>query len=155
MIVRLATPADIPAIQELERQSDAAAHWGDEIYNTLFAAGGIKRIVLVADDSGVTGFIVASAIAQEWEIENVVVASNLRQRGIGSALIHELRQRAYAHHVQDIFLEVRESNTPARSFYAKAGFVECGRRIRYYRCPEEDAICYRLELSPASKSEKS
>ena len=156
MNVRLATPADLPAIQALEKQADTAAHWGKEIYASLFAGGGVKRIVLVADhDGSVSGFIVARVIADEWEIENVVVAVNLRRRGIASALIRNLVDHARAQHVNQILLEARQSNGSARALYANAGFVECGRRKSYYQDPEEDAICYRLELSHnSSKSTK-
>ena len=41
-----------------------------------------------------------------------------------------------------IFLEVRESNQPARRLYEKHGFREIGRRRRYYQNPLEDAILY-------------
>ncbi len=148
MNVRLATTADLPAIQALEKQADTAAHWGDEMYGSLFASGGVKRIVLVADHNGsVSGFVVARAIAAEWEIENVVVAGNLRRRGIASALIRNLVDHARDQHVNQILLEARQSNGSARALYANAGFVECGRRKSYYQHPEEDAICYRLELT--------
>jgi ribosomal-protein-alanine acetyltransferase len=154
--VRLATPADVPAIRALEKQADTAAHWGDEIYGGLFAAGAVKRMVLVADQNGsVSGFVVARAIADEWEIENIVVAVNLRLRGIASALIRNLVDHARARHVNQILLEVRQSNGSARALYANVGFVECGRRKSYYQGPVEDAISYRLELSPNnSKSAK-
>ena len=149
MNVRLATPADIPAIQALEKQADTAAHWSNAIYRSLFVQGGVKRIVLVVDQNGsISAFLVARLAADEWEIENIVVASDLRRRGIASALLHELLQRACAASAQQILLEVRRSNASARAFYAKAGFVECGRRGQYYQGPEEDAICYSLKLSP-------
>jgi ribosomal protein S18 acetylase RimI-like enzyme len=48
---------------------------------------------------------------------------------------------------ESVFLEVRESNHPARRFYEKAGFQQSGVRKAYYRDPPEDAILYRLELS--------
>ena len=46
-----------------------------------------------------------------------------------------------------IWLEVRESNHPARRFYEKHSFLEAGRRRAYYRNPEEDAVLYRLDLA--------
>lgn len=146
--IRLATPSDISAIQDLEKQADTAAHWSDDNYSSLFAADGARRIVLVAEyDGSISGFIVVRAVEDEWEMENVVVGLNLRGRGIASALIHNLVERACQAHVQQILLEVRQSNACARTLYGKTGFVECGRRERYYRDPEEDAICYQLEVS--------
>ncbi len=145
--VRLGTPSDVPAIKDLEKQADTAAHWNDEIYNTLFEAGGVPRLVLLADaNRSIAGFMVIRAVGDEWELENVVVALHLRRRGIASALMTELLKRAQQAHVHHILLEVRQSNASARALYAKTGFVECGRRPRYYQEPEEDAICYRHKV---------
>lgn len=148
MNIRVATRADIPAILGLEKQADTAAHWSDEIYRSLFSAGSISRIVLVAEHNGSTSaFIVARTVGGEWDIENLVVDTHLRRQGIASALIHDLIHRARTGDAQRILLEVRQSNASARDFYANAGFVERGRRRSYYHEPEEDAIFYGLELS--------
>jgi len=148
LTVRLATPGDIPAIQTLEKEADTAAHWSDDIYRSIFAAAAIERVLLVADHNGsISGFIVARVVSHEWEIENVVVATTRRRRGVASALMQNLVERARAKFAHQIMLEVRESNISARSLYAKHGFVECGGRERYYQDPAEDAVCYRLELS--------
>jgi ribosomal-protein-alanine N-acetyltransferase len=45
-----------------------------------------------------------------------------------------------------VFLEVRESNTAARTLYERAGFEQSGRRESYYTNPPEDAILYRFTL---------
>ena len=150
--IRLATPSDIPAIQDLEKRADTAAHWSDETYQKLLVANAGERVVLVADHNGsVSGFLVVRAGQHEWELENVVVDLNIRRRGIASALIHNLVERAREADVEHIFLEVRQSNVSARSLYAKTGFVECGRRSRYYQKPEEDAICYRRAINSSQE----
>jgi ribosomal-protein-alanine N-acetyltransferase len=38
------------------------------------------------------------------------------------------------------YLEVRASNQGAIAFYTRLGFRACGRRPKYYRNPEEDAV---------------
>ena len=48
---------------------------------------------------------------------------------------------------QQVYLDVRESNWPARRLYASRGFVEIGRRRRYYRRPAEDALVLRKDLA--------
>lgn len=145
MNLRLATAADIPAIRALEKGADTAAHWSDEIYHNLFAPGGLRRILLVADNNNsISGFVVATAVGDEWEIENIAVERHLRRRGVASALIQNLVERAHAEGAHQIWLEVRQSNTPAREFYTKLGFIQIGRRVSYYQHPEEDAVCYRL-----------
>ncbi len=42
-----------------------------------------------------------------------------------------------------LYLEVRESNLPARSLYTSAGFEEIGVRRGYYTKPRESAILMR------------
>ena len=96
------------------------------------------------------GFLSACAIdaggLREWEIENIVIAAHARRRGLGTKLLDEFLDSACGEGAATIFLEVRESNCAARSFYEKFRFVEDGRRRCYYREPEEDAILYRLNL---------
>lgn len=147
MKLRLATSADIPAIVALERQSDGAAHWSDEKYNSIFNATNPRRLILVMEAGGAAvAFVVVRIVGSEWEIENVVVDSGLRRQGIGSTLIRDLQDRARTEHAELLLLEVRESNWAARALYEKAGFIQSGYRSRYYQNPEENAICYGFQV---------
>ena len=49
--------------------------------------------------------------------------------------------------IQQVWLEVRLSNTPAKMLYEKLGFLEVGRRKKYYSDTNEDAIIMALSLS--------
>src|SRR5581483_1751335 len=79
MLIRTAVPDDIPQIMSLAQQSKTAAHWKTREYDALFAPEAPKRVALVACDEGkaVAGFIIARCGAEEWEIENVLVAPGL------------------------------------------------------------------------------
>ncbi len=150
MTIRTATADDIPALIQLERGSATAAHWTEEQYRDLFRDGaGARRLVLLAatEDAVLLGFLVAQPIATEWELENIVVSSTERRKGIGGRLLRALMDAAGQSASESVFLEVRESNHPARHFYQKTGFQQAGVRKRYYRDPPEDAILYRLQLS--------
>jgi ribosomal-protein-alanine N-acetyltransferase len=48
--------------------------------------------------------------------------------------------------VKQIFLEVRQSNLPARQLYEKCGFQSVGVRKNFYRFPQEDALVLRLSI---------
>jgi ribosomal-protein-alanine N-acetyltransferase len=48
--------------------------------------------------------------------------------------------------IREVTLEVRASNHPALALYRSLGFVETGRRPRYYVDPVEDAVLLSLEL---------
>ena len=149
--IREATAADVPVILNLERQSDTAAHWSPETYRHLFASTSSKRVLLLMEDRhSAVAFLVARIVGVEWEIENIVVGTQMRRQGLASWLIRDLVVRAQNQGAQTILLEVRQSNTPARALYQKTGFIECGRRPNYYHFPDEDAVCYRLEFQNSS-----
>ena len=102
---------------------------------------------LVADDGGgkIAGYVVALDAADEGEILNLAVAEAGRRRGLGRALVEAILGALRDRGVQQIYLEVRESNAPARALYAAFGFKEVGRRRAYYRRPVEDAMVLRLD----------
>ena len=143
MPVRTATAADIPLLLRLERDSPTAAHWSETHYHSIFAQA--ARLALIVDE---LGFLIAHGIDGEWEIENILVAGQARRRGLASELMRAFLERVGGQGPELIFLEVRESNLPARAFYEKWGFEQKGRRSHYYRDPDEDALTYRLGSSP-------
>jgi [ribosomal protein S18]-alanine N-acetyltransferase len=146
--IRTATPDDIPFLLQLERNSTTAAHWTLEQYSNLFRDGAAaRRLVLLAEREDVPlGFLVAQHIPSDWELENIVVSSTERRKGIGGRLIQGLMDAASESASESIFLEVRQSNLPARRFYERTGFQQAGVRKGYYRDPPGDAILYRLHV---------
>jgi [ribosomal protein S18]-alanine N-acetyltransferase len=158
--IRLASRADVSAMLELEGMSSTAGHWSRQQYEDLFAANhlpGAEPYALVGEEEvqqqstplaqpRIVGFLIARRIDTEWELENIVVAETARRSGAGSQLLHDLVATARAKNGDAIFLEVRESNHAARSFYQRAGFCEAGLRKGYYAGPREDAVVYRLNL---------
>jgi len=145
LIIRPATPADIPAMMALEKHAATASHWSAAQYQTVFASSGPRRVaLLIEDDARIEGFLVARGLDREWQIENVAVAGPARRRGLGTRLLGEFLDLARREGGDAVFLEVRESNRAARRLYEKWAFQESGQRNRYYRNPEEDALVYRL-----------
>jgi ribosomal-protein-alanine N-acetyltransferase len=141
VLIRRAIPADVPAIRGLEQQAETAAHWAEREYDALFSIDAPPRIALIAVEEGeVLGFVIARCATCEWEIENVVVAREKRERGIGIQLIREVLLSARTAGATSVLLEVRESNVAARGLYEKLGFSQQGRRSNYYREPDEDAL---------------
>ena len=80
------------------------------------------------------------------DMMNLAVSPDYRQQGIGCALVNGLVQHLQQNNVIALLLEVRVSNTPAISMYEKLGFVQVGRRPKYYHNPREDALILRKEL---------
>jgi ribosomal-protein-alanine N-acetyltransferase len=100
--------------------------------------------------AGFGGFWLA---ADEAEIMNITVKPECRQRGLGKKLLQYLLEQAAYLGAKHAFLEVRESNIPARHLYLTAGFQETGRRKGYYSLGNEDAIVMRRQL-PVSSPEQ-
>lgn len=80
------------------------------------------------------------------EAHIVTIASHpaYRRKALGELLLLHLIGMAREGQVESVTLEVRVGNTPARSLYAKWGFVEVGLRKRYYRDNGEDALLMTL-----------
>lgn len=163
MHLRHAIAADIPAILDLEHQSPSAAHWSRQQYENLFVSacgqqrsqsyvwvielGGGAQREIQSETPEIAAFLVARRVDPEWELENLVVFSAARRRGMGTFLLREFVENVRAGGDKAIFLEVRESNQGARSLYGKLGFEEAGLRKNYYSDPVEDAIVCRLRIS--------
>ena len=145
-LIRLATPDDVPTLMALEKHAVTAAHWSAEQYQAVFS--GQNRIALVLEEqSGIQGFLIARGVGPEWEIENIAIAGPARRRGLGTRLLGELLNTVRSRGAVAVFLEVRESNSAARRLYEKWAFSETGRRANYYRDPDEAAVTYRLDIS--------
>ena len=132
--IRIATSADLPGMMALEKRAATAAHWSAQQYEALFSVHGPERMALIIEDEpGLEGFVIARVVDREWEIENIAVAGPARRRGLGTRLLGELLDRARGRARRRSILEVRDSNRAARALYEKRAFQESGRRLRYYQ----------------------
>lgn len=140
-----ATAEDLPAVVALERSC-----YGDPWPASAFAALPENARVffrITRGSSGdIIGYVVAWYVMEEGELANLAVAPSHRRQGIGTALLDATLADAAARGVSELYLEVRESNVAARHLYASRKFEEVGRRKRYYRSPQEDALILRRTL---------
>ena len=145
--IRRAGASDLAAILRIEQQTPSASHWTKAEYERILAA----ELLLVAETGkAIVGFLCAKQVAGEWTLENIAVAPERQRQGIAQELLTALIVQVRQSGASTVFLEVRESNLPARRFYEKHGFAEVGRRRRYYQSPVEDAVIYCLHVSTAS-----
>lgn len=96
------------------------------------------------EDGQVVGYIGMSFVLDEGYIYNVAVDEKYRKKGIGSALIRTLVTHSKKEGFAFLTLEVRESNTAARSLYQHFGFIKVGERKNYYSAPTENAVLMTL-----------
>jgi [ribosomal protein S18]-alanine N-acetyltransferase len=144
--IRSFRAADTSAVAEILRDSSETAQWPPESYAKLAESPG--GLILVCEAIGQpVAFLAARQAADEAEILNIAVHLDFRRKGVASALLvaalDEFRRSAIAR----VFLELRESNLPARALYDRHGFAPSGRRKDYYRGPTEDAVCMMRKLT--------
>ena len=128
--VRRGEPADLAAIRTIQAASPEAAQWAvtDYLQYDLFVAKQGMHVV---------GFLATRPLAPgECEILNLAVAPDYRRQGVAHALLAALLESFSG----AIYLEVRASNTAARSLYKSLGFEEVTARSEYYQNPSEAAI---------------
>lgn len=126
-------------------QSAFADPWSTQDFRDCVSSDVLFRVAETEDGDGVAGYVVALDAADEGEILNLAVAPAGRRRGLGRALVEDILAALANRGVRHVYLEVRESNAPARALYAAHGFREVGRRNQYYRRPAEDAIVLRRD----------
>lgn len=96
---------------------------------------------LVAElDGRVVGFAGMTVSLDEGDIDKVMVAPEMRRRGMADRLLESLMAWGAELGVKDYTLEVRRGNAPAIALYEKHGFVSEGIRPGYYSNPREDAM---------------
>src|ERR1043166_2306380 len=147
MKIRTARLGDLAAIVELAQESPTAAQRSEASYKTILEEDHPRRSLLVAEtENKAAGFLAARIVADECELEDIVVSLAKRRRGVASELLNKLISIVPECQVHRIFLEVRESNLAACCLYEKFGFVGIGCRTDYYRTPRENACLYSLDL---------
>ena len=133
------TEAQLAQIEKIEQQCFSCPWTLDQLRSQL---SDDRHVFLAAVDAGgtVLGYVGMMFVLDEGYISNVAVAPDFRRQGVADALISALMTRAEELNLAFVTLEVRAGNEPAKSLYAKHGFVPVGRRKNYYDLPKEDAI---------------
>lgn len=136
--IRTARPADLPELVRIERASFPIP-WSESAFRAVMRREHGR--VIVADRGGeVVGHAAVWFAADEGELGDIAVDPDWRRRGVGTELVEAALREARRRGVQQLFLQVRESNGPALRLYERAGFRKVGRRPDYYRSPREDAL---------------
>lgn len=78
------------------------------------------------------GFLTAWLVQDELQIQDLAVWQSERRRGRARALLEGACLAAEEEGAVLATLELRETNLAALSLYLSAGFLEVGRRPRYY-----------------------
>ena len=151
MEIRLCRREDLEHIQAIETTSFPDP-WPLTIFGYILDR--TPHLFLVAEENELVGYIVGeireliisgiSHRSKAGHVMNIAVEKEWRERGVGSLLLDEIEKRFKERDTQQVTLEVRESNTTARTFYVNRGYGDIGKVRAYYG--DEDAIIMRKPL---------
>ena len=111
-----------------------------------------KKICIGAFENNSTKLI---GLCSSWLILNQLYLTALavhpkRQRqGIGKLILKDLINRVKAHGINQLILEVKDTNEPAKAFYKFMGFKLKGQRSNFYKDGNK-ALIYTKELEEKS-----
>ncbi len=142
--IRKMTLDDIPAVVQLDQVSFSLP-WPERSFRFEVTDNPASRCWVAEIDRRIAGMVVAWLFVNEVHIATIATHPDFRRLGIGSRLLSHTLLQALEEGARSSFLEVRESNLAAREMYRKFGYEEEGRRRRYYRDNDEDAILMNLE----------
>jgi [ribosomal protein S18]-alanine N-acetyltransferase len=145
-MIRWLRREEAAAMTRILRGAPEAAEWSEESFGEALSWSG--GVALVSETEGmVTGFLIGRRVEEDAEILNLGVVANARRTGQGSALLTAALEEFRKRGVSRVFLEVRESNAAGIAFYAKHGFTKTGKRLKYYREPDEAALVMERKLT--------
>lgn len=146
---RDAHAVDLDAIAALERAAFPVP-WKREYFEVEIGAAHRFNRVAIGPRGDLAGYVFCAFAAGELHVNKIATGETHRRHGIASYLMDEVLGFAQATLVEEIYLEVRVSNRPARAFYAGLGFREAGRRSRYYLDGEDALVLVRDMRKTAS-----
>lgn len=149
LVVRPASPEDLPAILAIENESFVDPWDASSFVATLELSHMRVRVAEQGEgaERELLGYVVAMLMGDESEIADLAVAGVARRRGVGGFLLDYITEEVRQAGASVLFLEVRESNSAARALYASRAFRTVGRRRGYYRQPAEDALILKRDLA--------
>jgi ribosomal-protein-alanine N-acetyltransferase len=144
LLIRKMTLDDLPAVLDLDKLSFTLP-WPERSFRFEVTDNEASRCWVAEVDKRVVGIVVAWLFVDEAHIATIAIHPDFRRQGIGRKLLSHALLHVMKEGARSSFLEVRESNEAAQDMYRKFGYVEVGRRKRYYKDNDEDAILMNLE----------
>lgn len=148
--IRRMTWLDVEEVTQVEEASFSIPWTKDAFMNEMLRNEQAIYFVAV-HDKRVVGFVGVWQIVDEGHITNIGVLPEFRGQGIGNQLLAELVAFAKSKGLVGLTLEVRVSNVGAQKLYEQFGFMQAGRRRRYYQDNNEDAYIYWAKLGSDSE----
>jgi ribosomal-protein-alanine N-acetyltransferase len=142
--IRSAAPTDAASLVAIERRCFSDP-WNETSFREALDSPWSFGLVAHSGHA-IAGYLIGREVAGTGEVLNLAVSPDFRRRGVARALLRAGLALLRKRHVDEVFLEVRESNRSAQALYLSSGFRPVGQRSAYYRNPKEDALVLWLAL---------
>lgn len=153
-IIRRCEPSDLISVMEINMKT-LPEHYSDYFYESLLSD--IPEAFIIAEMHGKhVGYIMCKTefgfsnfkklgFVKKGHVVSVAVLDKFRGSGIGSALVEEAFKGVKEKQCDEMYLEVRCSNTDAVRLYEKLG-MSIKQRLRSYYRDCEDAYMMAIEF---------
>ena len=132
--------ADLDEVLAIEKRSFVAP-WSKKLFQeTLSFPLSVNLVIRKKVDNKVAGYANFYVIGDEVQVLNIAVVPESRKKGYATRLFRYAIGALGGCGGKEFFLEVREGNRDAIRLYGKLGFLKVGRRKKYYRETNEDAL---------------
>ncbi len=131
-------PGDVANVLARERRTFSREKWDEEALREEVEHNARSRWFVYEDGVGVRGHVGCWILPDRLHITTIAVDREVRRNGIARRLMNAMH--GSLDHDRPFQLEVRESNTPARTLYDGLGYRNIGRKPSYYSDNQEDAI---------------
>lgn len=158
VLIRRMRQEDIPAVTRIDRLSFPIP-WSERTYQLEIADNPAAHLFVAAEQGRggetVIGYAGFWYIVDEAHISTLAVHPDHRRRGVGERLLQTCLEEAAKLGAELVSLEVRISNAVAIRLYEKYGFLEHGRKGKYYHDNDEDALVMLLTDMSAWRRQES
>jgi [ribosomal protein S18]-alanine N-acetyltransferase len=144
IVIRHMELKDIPEVVEIDRSSFTLP-WTERSYKYEVQENRAARCWVTTLDERVVAMLVLWIIVDEAHIATIATHPHFRRRGLASRMLIKALISAREQGAEKALLEVRARHAVAQKIYCDIGFVEVGRRPKYYHDNGEDAVLMTLE----------
>jgi len=139
--VRKMIASDVSSVLNIENSCFGKEAYNEEQIKYDLLENPVSTMLVATVNADVVGFIDFMITFDSATISQIAVDETYRKHGVGNLLLGEMVRicKSQEEEVDNITLEVRESNAVARRFYKRHSFQEITTKKRYYS-DGEDAI---------------
>ena len=146
--VRMASLSDLDAIAGIEQTCSSMPWHTDSLrYDLSDHNNAFYWVAELENTSKIVAYSACRHMVDDAEIMNIAVLPEWRRIGIARQLLLIMESHARQSGLEAMYLEVRESNSPARRLYRESGYTEITFRYQYYANNRENAIIMSKNIS--------